>query len=115
MCYTKNMIKDYDDYLNDDKALHANSMREHFNRYPECDCYLWRARAGGFTDMNSTFTCDRCGVWVEIESLIISEATDLYRVLFSSFIRLSMGLEWDDSFEICHCCMKDLEHEYANK
>ena len=107
------MRKDYEAYMNDDKAIHKNSVREHFDRYPECDCYLWAARVGGFSDLNSTFTCDRCGVWVEIESLVISQATDEYRALFSSFVRLTMELDWDDSFELCHCCVKELEHEYG--
>lgn len=109
------MIKDYDNYMNDDKSFLKGSMREHFNRYPECDCVLWRGCVGGYSDWNSIFSCDHCDVSTEIDSIIISEACDEYRVLFASFVRLELGLEWDDRFEICHCCMKDLEKKFADQ
>lgn len=109
MCYTYCMLKDYDNYMNDEKGFLKGSMSEHFKRYSECDCVLWRGRVGGYSDWNSIFNCDRCDISTEVDSIIISEAVDEYRTLFGSFVRLQLGLEWDDRFEICHCCSKDLE------
>lgn len=111
----------YETYLNDPKGFPTvqKTMREHFAKYPECECMLWCPRSGGFSDINEWNTCTRC----EVEMNVITSFDMFYieenKEHLSEFIIRLLQHEHPENkdlfdedeqyYELCECCFKEIE------